>query len=101
MMAKSANKIGTVLGTMEFGRGPCSGKVPQVMTEAYLAYNDNYREIDTAYMYCGGKTEEILGKMRNDSWTTSGVKIATKINPWDKKNFGEASIKSQVRMLNS
>ena len=93
-MARGANKVGTVLGTMEFGRGPCVGNVPQVMTDAFLTFNENYREIDTAYMYCGGKTESILGKM--DSWKGKGGKMSTKINCLDGKNFGEESIKSQV-----
>ena len=99
MMARGANKVGTVLGTMEFGRGPCTGKVPQVMTNAFMACHDNYRELDTAYMYCGGKTEEILGEMRKDLPIIKEAKLATKINPWDKKNFGEASIKEQVNQL--
>ena len=97
MMTRGVNKVGTVLGTMEFGRGPCTGKVPQVMTEAFLDFNQNYREVDTAYMYCGGKTEEILGEMK-DLIAPKGAKLATKINPWDKKNFGEASITTQVNI---
>jgi len=96
MMARGANKVGTVLGTMEFGRGPCTGKVPQVMTNAFMACHENYRELDTAYMYCGGKTEEILGEMRKDLPIIKEAKLATKINPWEKKNFGETSIKEQV-----
>merc|ERR1719150_2503216 len=47
-------------------------------------------------MYCGGKTEEILGNMRKDLPLMADAKLATKINPWDKKNFGENSIKEQV-----
>ena len=96
-MSRGVNRVGTVLGTMEFGRGPCNGKVPHVMTGAFLDCNENYREIDTAYMYCGGKTEEILGEMK-DLLSSKEAKLATKINPWDKKNFGEESIKEQVNM---
>ena len=96
MMARGVNKVGTVLGTMEFGRGPCTGKVPQSMTNAFMICNETYRELDTAYMYCGGKTEEILGNMRKDLPLMAEAKLATKINPWDKKNFGENSIKEQV-----
>merc|ERR1712018_22196 len=96
MMARGVNKVGTVLGTMEFGRGPCTGKVPQSMTNAFMICNETHRELDTAYMYCGGKTEEILGNMRKDLPLMAEAKLATKINPWDKKNFGEASIKEQV-----
>ena len=96
-MMSRVNRVGTVLGTMEFGRGPCTEKVPHVMTGAFLDCHENYREIDTAYMYCGGKTEEILGEMK-DLLSSKDAKLATKINPWDKKNFGEESIKEQVNM---
>ena len=95
-MIKNAKKVGSVLGTMEFGRGPCTGKVPQQMTDKFLTFDESCREIDTAYMYCGGKTEEILGEINNETWNTAGVKLATKINPWDKKNFGEESIRAQI-----
>ena len=98
MISRGVNRVGTVLGTMEFGRGPCTGKVPQVMTGAFLECNEKYREIDTAYMYCGGKTEEILGEMKN-LLLSKEAKLSTKINPWDKKNFGEESIKEQVNMV--
>ena len=66
------------------------------MTNAFMVCNEKYRELDTAYMYCGGKTEQILGEMRKDLPIIKEAKLATKINPWDKKNFGEASIKEQV-----
>ena len=41
MMARGVNKVGTVLGTMEFGRGPCTGNVPQTMANAFLSCNEN------------------------------------------------------------
>ena len=85
---------GTVLGTMEFGRGPCTGKVPKEMTEAFMNFDPSYRHLDTALMYSGGKSEAIIGDM--DSWRQVGGLVDDKINPWDKKNFGEESIRSQV-----
>ena len=84
---------GTVLGTMEFGRGPCVGSVPEQMTSAFLAFDTDFKHIDTAFMYCGGKTQTILGDM--ESWKEKGL-MGDKINPWDKKNFGEESIRMQV-----
>ena len=85
---------GTVLGTMEFGRGPCTGTVPREMTEAFLNFDPSYRHLDTALMYSGGKSESLLGEMA--CWREQGGLIDDKINPWDKKNFGEESIRSQV-----
>jgi len=85
---------GTVLGTMEFGRGPCTVNVAKEMTESFLNYDTSFRQLDTALMYSGGKSEKIIGEM--SSWRDVGGLIDDKINPWDKKNFGEESIRSQV-----
>eukprot|EP00092_Neocalanus_flemingeri_P012094 GFUD01013038.1.p1 GENE.GFUD01013038.1~~GFUD01013038.1.p1 ORF type:complete len:329 (-),score=132.54 GFUD01013038.1:146-1132(-) len=84
---------GTVLGTMEFGRGPCVGSVPEEMATSFLAFSDSFLHIDTAFMYSGGKSETILGEM--DCWKGKGL-MDDKINPWDKKNFGMESIRKQV-----
>ena len=90
----SRMRPGTVLGTMEFGRGPCTGNVPKEMTEAFLNFDPSYRHLDTALMYSGGKSETIIGDMA--CWRDKGGLIDDKINPWDKKNFGEESIRAQV-----
>lgn len=87
------NRVGTVLGTMEFGRGPCTAAVSGQMVDRFLE-NRSMPHIDTAYMYCGGKTETILGEMTNN-WKGKSL-MDTKINPWDKKNFGAESIREQV-----
>jgi len=85
---------GTVLGTMEFGRGPCNVNVAKEMTESFLNYDTSFRQLDTALMYSGGKSEKIIGEM--SSWREVDGLIDDKINPWDKKDFGEESIRSQV-----
>ena len=92
MAAKS--KPGTALGTMEFGRGPCVGNVPEEMTKTFLAFNETFKHIDTALMYSGGKSESLLGEM--NCWKDGVGLLDDKINPWDKKNFGEESIRKQV-----
>ncbi len=56
-------RVGTVLGTMEFGRGPCVGELPRLMVDTFLDYDATFREVDTAYMYTGGESETILGTM--------------------------------------
>ena len=85
---------GSVLGTMEFGRGPCSAAVAKEMTESFLSYDKSYRHLDTALMYSGGKSETIIGDMA--CWRDQSGVVDTKINPWDNKNYGEESIRSQV-----
>lgn len=87
-------RVGTVLGAMEFGRGPCVGPVPAAMVEAFLAADETFRQVDTAYMYSGGESEAIMGQM--DRLKEEGVFIATKVNSWDGKNFKEASLREQV-----
>jgi len=85
---------GTVLGTMEFGRGPCTAAVAKEMTETFINYDKTYRHLDSALMYSGGKSETIIGDLACLR-EQEGV-VDTKINPWDNKNFGEESIRSQV-----
>jgi aryl-alcohol dehydrogenase-like predicted oxidoreductase len=48
------------------------------MVECFLA--SGYTELDTAYMYCDGKSEEIMGRMA--CLRQPGVTIATKANPF-------------------
>jgi aryl-alcohol dehydrogenase-like predicted oxidoreductase len=57
------SRVGTVLGTMEFGRGPCVGELPRAMVDTFLDFDATFREVDTAYMYTGGESETSLGKM--------------------------------------
>ena len=46
-------------------------------------------------MFCkGGQSEEILGDMV--SWRENNGHIATKLNPWDGKNYKEESLREQV-----
>jgi aryl-alcohol dehydrogenase-like predicted oxidoreductase len=56
-------RVGTVLGTMEFGRGPCVGELPRAMVDTFLDFDAAFREVDTAYMYTGGESETSLGTM--------------------------------------
>merc|ERR1719477_425337 len=65
---------------------------PRIVS-AFLAFDTNFKHLDTAFMYCGGKTQTILGDM--ECWKERGL-MGDKINPWDKKNFGEESIRMQV-----
>lgn len=85
-------RVGTVLGTMEFGRGPCVGEVPANMVSLCLQ-DQGFRGLDTALMYSGGKSETLLGEMA--TWK-GAAPMATKINPWEGKNFGRESVRKQV-----
>lgn len=71
------NNMKLILGTMTFG--------PQVdlteskdMLDLFLA--EGYREIDSAYVYNNGRTEEMLGVILRDHKRES-YSIASKVNP--------------------
>jgi len=63
------------------------------MVNAFLNYKPEFTEIDTAYMYSGGESETMLGAM--SSWKEKG-KMASKLNPWDGKNYKEESLRDQM-----
>jgi len=67
-----------VFGTMEFGR-----RVNQEDAETMLKMSEDFgvKLLDTAYMYQGGKTELIMGKLD----VTRNFTVATKANPWATK----------------
>ena len=71
------NKINLVLGTMTFGEQLFENDVVDIV-KFYL--ESGYDEIDTAYVYNNGKSEELLGLCFNQLQPKS-VKIATKVNP--------------------
>lgn len=80
----------TILGSMTF-----SDQVNQqnslAMIDAFKAAGHN--EIDTAYVYCDGGTEELLG-IFNKNGQLSGTAIATKVNP-KVGGLGKASVDQQ------
>jgi len=86
-------RVGTILGTMEMGRGPCVDSMPSKLVNAFLDSPLGSRHLDTAFMYCGGETEKVLGEI--PAWKTRGT-LATKVNPWDGKGLGSASVRSQL-----
>lgn len=85
---------GTVLGTMEMGRR-MDASASAATVRAFLERGLN--ELDTAFMYCDGQSESILGSL--GLGLGSGdctVKIATKANPWDGKSLKPDSVRSQL-----
>lgn len=81
------------LGTMEMGRNHCVEAVPSEMIKKFVSNIDiGADELDTAIMYCGGKTEKILGNI--PAWKKSAG-MATKVNPWNGKGLGKESVRNQ------
>ncbi|XP_042544561.1 aflatoxin B1 aldehyde reductase member 2 [Dipodomys spectabilis] len=84
----------TVLGTMEMGRrmdAPASAASVRAFLER------GHTELDTAFMYCGGQSEAILGGLGLGlGGGDCTVKIATKANPWEGKSLKPDSVRSQL-----
>jgi len=86
-------RVNSCLGTMEMGRNKCVEAVPSQMIKAYMAKKDiGDIELDTAFMYCGGNTEKVLGNI--PAWKGK-VGMATKVNPWNGKGLGRESVLNQ------
>jgi aflatoxin B1 aldehyde reductase len=81
-----------ILGTMTFG-----DQVDQDTAQEMLAQftgSGNY-EIDTAHIYCDGRTEEMLGRLLPPA-ARDKLYIASKVNPWNDDGLKPASVKKQM-----
>ncbi|CAH3151636.1 unnamed protein product [Pocillopora meandrina] len=75
----AAVPVKTSIGCMEFGRQCAADQAKQFIN---ICMEHDVYDFDTAYVYSGGKSEEIMGDM--DCLKDSKVFIATKANPWGK-----------------
>jgi aflatoxin B1 aldehyde reductase len=72
-----------VLGTMTFGRDGVGARIkdPEIVKQALDEFHSHgHSELDTARMYCGGKTEEMLAEVRATA-PTWPFSLATKVYP--------------------
>lgn len=70
-------KVNFVLGTMTFGESLFA----EDAAEMIRSFRElGYSELDTAYVYNGGQSEELIGAALK-SQGNEGVRIATKVNP--------------------
>ncbi|ELR16500.1 aldoketo reductase family 7, member A3 isoform 2, putative [Acanthamoeba castellanii str. Neff] len=105
MHKKSATKkrekeASVVLGTMTFG-GQTDEETSLQMVQEFLARG--HRELDTAFLYQKGHTEEILGRIlakERQERGDSGIApyVATKVNPWgySGRSLKPADVKKQA-----
>ena len=88
------SRVSVTLGCMEFGRFT-DETAALTMVKSFLG---KHRELDTAIMYSGGKSEEIIGRFPADIKERSVVH--TKVNPWfpapERKGLTAPSINHQV-----
>ncbi len=82
----------TILGTMTF-----SDQVDQTTAEEMVSVfsQSENREVDTAYVYNKGNTEELLGRL-NSTGKLAGLQLAGKANPHIEGGLSAASIKRQL-----
>ncbi|MCZ6797110.1 MAG: aldo/keto reductase [Gammaproteobacteria bacterium] len=80
-----------ILGTMTFG-DQVDQDTAQSMLDVFFASGKH--ELDTAYEYCDGRTEEMLGVLLPPT-KRKGVYIASKVNPWNDEGLQPEGIRKQ------
>ncbi len=81
-----------ILGTMTFGT-----QVDEVSADRMIGLflDAGHREIDTAYCYGKGGSEEILGRVITPA-RRQQIFLATKANPWEEGGLCPASVRLQL-----
>ena len=93
-----ANKFSVVLGTMTFGwnkaSNVCDDEVSKQMMETFATSNAEHVEVDTAYLYSDGETENIIGRVLPSLTgnSSSKLEIATKVAPWSNLISGKGGV---------
>ena len=81
-----------ILGTMTFGKQVDEATADQMLG---LFLDTGHNELDTAYIYADGVTEEILGRILSpERWQQ--IYLATKANPWEEGGLQPESVRSQL-----
>ena len=81
-----------ILGTMTFG-DQVDQDTAQEMLQQFIGAGNN--EIDTAHIYCEGRTEEMLGRLLPPE-ARDKLFIASKVNPWNDNGLQQAQVKQQM-----
>lgn len=84
-----------ILGSMTFGdRVEQDGAAE--MIDLFL--QSGHREIDTAYAYCKGETEKMLGRLLPGA-ERNRVYLASKVNPWNDEGLQPRQVKRQFATI--
>jgi aflatoxin B1 aldehyde reductase len=83
-----------ILGTWNFGN-----QVDEMTADRMVGMflDKGYNELDTAYSYCDGVTEEILGRILSPLRREKAY-LATKVNPWNEDGLGYQQLGKQVEL---
>ncbi len=91
-MKSPESRPSCILGTMTFGK-----QVDESTSDRLLGLflDAGYQELDTAYVYGDGATEEILGRiLTKERWQQ--IYLATKANPWVEAGLRPESVRHQL-----
>lgn len=80
-----------ILGTMTFGE-QVDDNDARAMLDSFLAAGGH--EIDTAHQYCGGRTEEMLGRLL-PAHADRQIYLASKVNPWSEEGLRPRQVRQQ------
>ena len=81
-----------ILGTMTFGDQVDQDTARQMLQQFTRAGN---HDLDTAHIYCDGRTEEMLGRLL-PAEARDKLFIASKVNPWNDNGLQPAQVKQQL-----
>ena len=81
-----------ILGTMTFGEQVDQATAQDLIARFVAAGNG---ELDTAHVYCEGRTEEMLGRLLPGK-TSSNLYLASKVNPWNDEGLQAQQVKKQL-----
>ena len=81
-----------ILGTMTFSEQVNKDAV-QTMLDLFTKSGNT--ELDTAYQYCEGRTEELLGEILPPA-KRQNLFLASKVNPWNDQGLQPRQIKMQL-----
>ena len=91
-----------ILGSMEFGRRLNEKESVEIMT-SFLKENkdkktNKSKEIDSAFMYQGGKSETFMGNVNKTLLTPNNALIASKAMPKHKNGLTNEGIRNQLQI---
>jgi len=81
-----------ILGTMTFGDQVDQGTAQAMIS---LFTDSGNAELDTAYQYCEGRTERMLGTLLPPARRKS-LYLASKVNPWNDQGMQPQQVKKQM-----
>merc|ERR1719433_1694214 len=89
-----------ILGTMEFGRRLNEKDSHEIMSSFLESDGDSNKskELDSAFMYQGGKTESIMGKINKSILSPNKALIASKAMPRHEHGLSDKGIRTQLQV---